>query len=123
MTELTMEQIQARMGRVQLFAIFMRPTARYNVSSVEGQELMRKHLQFQLEMEDRGILLAAGPLDLKTPAPIGRPAAAEPDPIVDASGMYFVAAPSREAAEAIRSERAVRARGVAHAQALRLDPE
>ena len=118
-----MEQIQARMGRVQLFAIFMRPTARYNVSSVEGQELMRKHLQFQLEMEDRGILLAAGPLDLKTPAPIGRPAAAEPDPIVDASGMYFVAAPSREAAEAIRSERAVRARGVAHAQALRLDPE
>jgi len=96
-----MEQIQARMGRVQLFAIFMRPTARYNVSSVEGQELMRKHLQFQLEMEDRGMLLAAGPLDLKTSAPIGRPAAAEPDPIVDASGMYFVAAPSREAAEAI----------------------
>jgi uncharacterized protein YciI len=101
MTELSMEEIQARMGRVQLFAIFMRPTERYNLSGAEGRELMRKHLQFQLEMEDRGILLAAGPLDLKTPAPIGRPAPAEPDPIIDASGMYFVTAANRAAAEAI----------------------
>jgi hypothetical protein len=68
MTALSMDQIQARMGRVPLFAIFMRPTDRYDVSTAEGQELMRQHLQFQLELEDRGILLAAGPLDLKTPA-------------------------------------------------------
>jgi uncharacterized protein YciI len=101
MTDLTMDQIQARMGRVQLFAIFMRPTEQYNVTTPEGQELMRQHLQFQLDLEDRGILLAAGPLDLKTPAPVGRFAPLEADPIVDASGMYFVAAGSREAAEAI----------------------
>lgn len=101
MTELTMEQIQARVGRVTLFAIFMRPTERYNVASAEGQELMRQHLQFQLDLEDRGILLAAGPLDLQTPAPVGRPQPAEADPIVDASGMYLVAAASREAAQAI----------------------
>jgi len=96
-----MEQIQVRMGRVPLFAIFMRPTEHYDVSSPEGQELMRRHLQFQLDLEDRGILLAAGPLDLKSPAPVGRPTPAESDPIVDPSGMYLVAATDREAAEAI----------------------
>jgi hypothetical protein len=101
MTDLTMEQIQARMGRVQLFAIFMRPTERYNVATAEGQELMRQHLQFQLELEDRGISLAAGPLDLQTPTPVGRPKPTEPDPIVDASGMYLIAAADREAAESI----------------------
>ena len=62
---------------------------------------MRQHLQFQLDMEDRGILLAAGPLNLQGPAPIGRPRLAEPDPIIDASGMYFVAARTREDAESI----------------------
>jgi hypothetical protein len=101
MTELTMEQIQARMGRVQLFAIFMRPTERYDVTTPEGQELMRQHLQFQLDLEDRGISLAAGPLDLQTPTPVGRPKPTVPDPVVDASGMYFVAAASREDAESI----------------------
>ncbi len=101
MTELSMDQIQARMGRVNLFAIFMRPTDKYDVSTPAGQELMRQHLQFQLDLEDRGILLAAGPLNLQTPAPVGRPISAEPDPIVDASGMYLVAARSREDAESI----------------------
>ena len=101
MTDLTMEQIQARMGRVQLFAIFMRPTDRYKLATAEGQELMRQHLQFQLDLEDRGISLAAGPLDFQTPTPVGRPTPAEPHPIVDASGMYFIAAADREAAESI----------------------
>ena len=41
MTKLSMDQIQARMGRVNLFAIFMRPTDKYDVSTPEGQELMR----------------------------------------------------------------------------------
>jgi len=100
-TELTMGEIQARMGRVNLFAIFMRPTERYNVSTPEGQELMRQHLGFQLDLEDRGILLAAGPLDIRNPVPAGRPASAEPDPIIDASGMYLVAVENREAAEAL----------------------
>src|SRR4051812_935245 len=101
MTDLSMDQIQARMGRVNLFAIFMRPTDRYDVSTPEGQELMRQHLQFQLDLEDRGVLLAAGPLNLQAPAPTGRPRSADPDPIIDASGMYLVAVPSRDAAETI----------------------
>ena len=100
MTDLSMDQIQARMGRVNLFAIFMRPTDKYDVSTAQGQELMRQHLQFQLDLEDRGVLLAAGPLNLQAPAPIGRPSA-DLDPIVDASGMYLVAVTSRDAAEAI----------------------
>ena len=99
--ELTMDQIQARMGRVNLFAIFMRPTEKYNVGTPEGQELMRRHLAFQLDLEDRGILLAAGPLDIRNPVPVGRPAPLRPDPIIDASGVYLVAAESREAAEAL----------------------
>ena len=101
MTDLTMDQIQARMGRVNLFAIFMRPTDKYDVSTAPGQELMRQHLQFQLDLEDRGVLLAAGPLNLQAPVPIGRPQAADTDPIVDASGMYLVAVASRDAAETI----------------------
>lgn len=101
MTELSMDQIQARMGRVNMFAIFMRPTDKYDVSTSEGQALMRQHLQFQLNLEDRGILLAAGPLNLQTPVPVGRPRPADPDPIIDASGMYLVAGASREAAESI----------------------
>ena len=99
--ELTMDQIQARMGRVNLFAIFMRPTEKYNVGTPEGQELMRRHLAFQLDLENRGILLAAGPLDIRNPVPVGRPAPTGPDPIIDASGMYLVAAESREAAETL----------------------
>ena len=101
MTDLTMDQIQARMGRVNLFAIFMRPTDKYDVSTPQGQELMRRHLQFQLDLEDRGTLLAAGPLNLQAPPPIGRPRSADPDPIIDASGMYLVAVANRDAAEAI----------------------
>ena len=101
MNQLSMDQIQARMGRVNLFAIFMRPTDKYNVSTPEGQELMREHLQFQLDLEDRGILLAAGPLNLQGPPPVGRPRPADPEPIVDASGMYFVAARNGDHAESI----------------------
>src|SRR5438132_111119 len=37
MTELSMDQIQARMGRVNLFAIFMRPTDKYDASTPEGR--------------------------------------------------------------------------------------
>jgi hypothetical protein len=101
--ELTMDQIRSRLAGLQLYAIFMRPTDRYNVQSEQGRELMRKHLQFQLDMEDRGVLVAAGPLD-----GAGQAATlsefetiAEKRAIIDASGMYMVVAPSRDAAEEI----------------------
>jgi len=107
--ELSMEQIRSRLAGIQLFAIFMRPTEKYDTQTDEGRELMRKHLQFQLDMEDRGILLAAGPLDGAGQASnltaFQAIAAERLSPIIDASGMYIVAARSREAAEDIaRSE-------------------
>lgn len=100
-----MPEIMARMGRLIAYAVFMRPTERYNTESEEGRELMRRHLLFQLEMQDRGVLLAAGPLDGGGSAPTlekyraSRPQ--EPERLIDASGMYFIVAPSREAAEEI----------------------
>ena len=111
--ELTMEQIRSRLAGLQLYAIFMRPTEKYNIQSGEGRELMRKHLQFQLDMEDRGVLLAAGPLD-----GAGQAATlsefetiAEKRAIIDASGMYMVVAPSREAAEEIAKSEPFEAAG------------
>ena len=101
--ELTMEQIRLRLAGLQLYAIFMRPTEGYDVRSEQGRELMRKHLQFQLDMEDRGVLLAAGPLDGAGQASNlsdYRTITGERT-IIDASGMYMVVAPSREAAEEI----------------------
>jgi hypothetical protein len=107
--EMTMEEIRARLAGLQLYAIFMRPTEKYDTQSEEGRELMRRHLQFQLDMEDSGILLGAGPLEgagqTSTLSAYRRRAPAEEGRIIDASGMYMIAASSREAAEEIaRSE-------------------
>lgn len=107
--EMSMEQIRPRLAGLKLYAIFMRPTEKYNTQSEEGRELMRRHLQFQLEMEDEGILLAAGPLNNAGQASTlssYREVMPEADStIIDASGMYFIVAPSQEAAEEIaRSE-------------------
>jgi uncharacterized protein YciI len=105
--ELSMEQIRARLAGLQLYAVFMRPTGKYNTQSEEGRELMRKHLQFQLDMEDRGVLLAAGPLDgagqASSLSAFRTITDERASPIIDASGMYMVVAHSREAAEGIAS--------------------
>jgi uncharacterized protein YciI len=112
--EKSMDEIMPRMARLQLYAIFMRPTEKYDTESEEGREIMRRHLQFQLEMEDKGILLAAGPLD-----DYGRASTLEKyrgstpagERLIDASGMYFIVAPSREAAEAIAASEPFEAAG------------
>jgi uncharacterized protein YciI len=70
---------------------------------------MRRHLLFQLEMQDSGVLLAAGPIDgggsASTLDKYNANAPMTPGRLIDASGMYFIVAPSREAAEEIaRSE-------------------
>jgi uncharacterized protein YciI len=103
--EMSFPEIQARMANLKLYAIFMRPTAQYDTASDAGRELMRSHLQFQLEMEDRGILLAAGPLDgagrAGTLAAYREAVPLDNERVIDASGMYFLVVPSREAAEEI----------------------
>src|SRR6187551_1652675 len=101
----SMPEIMARMGRLTAYAIFMRPTEKYDTESDEGRELMRRHLLFQLDMQDRGVLLAAGPIDggggASTLAKYRANAPMTPERLIDASGMYFIVASSREAAEAI----------------------
>ena len=103
--ELSMPEIMARMANLRLYAIFMRPTDKYDTTSEQGRELMRKHLQFQLDMEDAGTLLAAGPLDGAGRAPsldAYREAVPQDESrLIDASGMYFIVAESKEDAEAI----------------------
>jgi uncharacterized protein YciI len=101
----TMPEIMARMGRLTAYAVFMRPTEKYNTESDEGRELMRRHLLFQLEMQDSGVLLAAGPIDgggsASTLDKYNDNAPMTPGRLIDASGMYFIVAPSRKAAEDI----------------------
>jgi len=112
--EISMAEIMPRMARLQLYAIFMRPTEKYNTESAEGRELMRRHLQFQLEMEDQGILLAAGPLDdfgrASTLAKF-RESTPPGERLIDVSGMYFIVAASREDAEAVASSEPFEAAG------------
>jgi uncharacterized protein YciI len=113
--DLKMEQIRARLAGLQLYAIFMKPTEKYNTQSEEGRELMRKHLQFQLDMEDQGVLLAAGPLNgagqASSLSAFRTLADERASHIIDASGMYMVVAPSREAAEEIANSEPFEAAG------------
>ena len=103
--EPAMPEIMARMGRLTAYAVFMRPTDKYNTESDEGRELMRRHLLFQLDLQDRGVLLAAGPIDggggASTLAKYQANAPRTPERLIDASGMYFFVAPTRETAEQI----------------------
>ena len=111
----SMPEIMARMGRLTAYAVFMRPTTKYNTESEEGRELMRRHLLFQLDMQDRGVLLAAGPIDgggsASTLQKYQDNAPMTPDRLIDASGMYFIVAESREAAEAIAASEPFEAAG------------
>jgi uncharacterized protein len=91
------EEVYARAARLPLFVVFSRPTSRFTWETEEGRELMRAHLQWQLEREDEGRLLAAGPLNHGEPVTVD-------DPIVNAGGMYVMAAASRAQAETIAAE-------------------
>jgi uncharacterized protein YciI len=91
---MTAEEVYARMARVPVFAVFMQPTASYAPESEPGLELMRAHLQWQLELEEQGRLILAGPLNYGEPV-------SRDHPIVNAGGMYVIAAASRAEAELI----------------------
>lgn len=91
---LTAEQVYARMARLPFYAVFMQPTASYAPDSEPGQELMRAHLQWQLELEEQGRLLVAGPLNPGEPV-------RRDHPIINAGGMYVIAAAARAEAERI----------------------
>ena len=106
MPDMTMDQLRERMQREhsKLYLVVMQPTDKYDVASDEGRETMRRHLNWQFSMEDRGILLGAGPFNTLGEAQTQqqfRAKAAEHSHMLNASGMYIIGAASREAAEAI----------------------
>src|SRR5687768_16476978 len=106
MAEMTMEQIRERIDRQRsrLYVVLMQPTDKYDTASEKGRELMRRHLQWQLDMEDRGLLLGAGPFGSLGTIQTQQQFEAQVDSqreMLNASGMYVLAVPSLEAAEAV----------------------
>jgi uncharacterized protein len=106
MAEMTMEQLRERIQQQhsQLYVVLMQPTERYDTTSDAGRELLRRHLQWQFELEDRGILLGAGPFGTLGGAQTHQQFHEQVAPhreMLDASGMSIIAAPSPEVAEAI----------------------
>jgi uncharacterized protein len=102
---LSLEHLLSRMANVQLFIILMRPTELHVVNSDEGKELLREHLQWQFDLEERGLLLGAGPLDFQYKRPTGD------EKLVDAIGISIIAATSREEAERIAATEPFRMHG------------
>src|SRR5207248_4676265 len=85
-----------------------------DLTSELGREVMRRHLQWQFSMEDQGILLGAGPFNqlgqAQTQEQFRRQVASHGD-MLNASGMYIIAAESAEAAEAIARTEPLEAMG------------
>ena len=106
MSGMSMDQLRDRIEqeRSQLYLIVMQPTESYDVSSELGRDVLRRHLQWQFSMEDQGILLGAGPFNqlgqAQTQEQFRNQVASHSD-MLNASGMYIIAAESAEAAEAI----------------------
>ncbi|HEY7125448.1 MAG TPA: YciI family protein [Ktedonobacterales bacterium] len=83
-----LEELQSRLGQTEpIFAVFMETTDKYQgANTPEGREMLRRHYVYLFDLQDRGILLAGGPLDLDKPP---------------AGGIIVIRAPSRAEAEAI----------------------
>lgn len=101
-----LDQLLGRLANVQLFIVFMRPTALHDLESDEGEALLVEHLQWQFSLEEQGLLLGAGPLDHQYEPPEPRA-----DPLTDAFGISIIAAASREHAEAIAATEPFSRRG------------
>ena len=61
----TLADIIVNLPRIQLYAVFMRPTEAFqSPRTPEGAETLRQHLLYLFELEEQGRLFASGPLDL-----------------------------------------------------------
>lgn len=90
MSELSpeLQQLEARMAKIQLFAIVMRATDKFkSPQTAEGAALLAEHLGYVFGLEDQDRLLAAGPLDRDAGGPV--------------DGIAIIRADSRDQAEAI----------------------
>jgi uncharacterized protein YciI len=101
----SLDELRARWHNVPLFIIFMWATELHDLESDEGKELLREHLQWQFDLEEKGVLLGGGPLDFRYERPPTE------GPHVDAMGISIIAARSRQEAEQIAATEPMRRKG------------
>jgi uncharacterized protein YciI len=83
-----LQRLEARMAKIQLFAIVMLATDKFqSPQTAQGAALLAEHLRYVFDLEDQNLLLAAGPLDRDVPGPV--------------DGIAVIRADSRDQAEAI----------------------
>jgi uncharacterized protein YciI len=83
-----LQQLEARMAKIPLFAIVMRATDQFqSPHTAQGAALLAEHLRYVLDLEHQNRLLAAGPLDRDAGGPV--------------DGFAIIRADSRDQAEAI----------------------
>jgi uncharacterized protein YciI len=86
-----LQQLEARMAKIRLFAIFMHATDKFqSPETAQGAALLAEHLRYVFDLEDQNRLLAAGPLDRDVAGPV--------------DGIAIIRADSREQAEAIAAD-------------------
>ena len=83
-----LQQLEAQMAKIPLFAIVMRATDKFqSPETAHGAALLAEHLRYVFDLEDQNRLLAAGPLDRGVAGPV--------------DGIAIIRADSRDQAEAI----------------------
>jgi uncharacterized protein YciI len=83
----SLEQLMAEQVNVgPLWAITMVPTDKFKLTTPEGKALLREHYLYLRGLQQRGVLVASGPLDFE---------------IAPAAGLMVIRAPSREEAARI----------------------
>ena len=86
-----LQQLEARMAKIPLFAIVMRATDKFqSPQTAQGAALLAQHLRYIFDLEDRNLLLAAGPLDRDVGGPV--------------DGIAIIRAASRDQAQAIATD-------------------
>jgi uncharacterized protein len=86
-----LQQLEASMAKIQLFAIVMRATDKFqSPETAHGAALLAEHLRYLFDLDDQNRLLAAGPLDRDAPGPV--------------DGIAIIRADSPDEAEAIAAD-------------------
>jgi uncharacterized protein YciI len=92
-----LQQLLARAAKIELFAIFMTPTDKFqSATTPDGAVLLTAHMKYLFDLQAQNRLLAAGPLEFN---------------IDSVEGMCIIRAGSREEAETIAADEPYREAG------------